>query len=62
MSHISSLTLAFLYIISGLIQRFVTPNNVSGRRVATGIISLSMENLIMIYSVKSGSTSPNVSC
>ena len=41
---------------------FVTPNSVSGLRVATGIFTPFKSNLIIIYSVKSGSTSPSVSC
>ena len=60
--QVSPSTFTFLYTISGFIQRFVTPNNVSGRSVATGIIASSMLNFITIYSVKSGSTSPSVSC
>ena len=41
---------------------FVTPNRVSGLRVATGIFTPFKSNLMMTNSLKSGSTSPSVSC
>ncbi len=36
--HFSPSTVIFLYIVSGLTQRFVTPKIVSGRSVAVGMM------------------------
>ena len=65
-------TAALTYSASGSTHRFVTPNSVSGRRVAAGITappalppspsSSSSLNLTSVYSAKPGSTSPSVSC
>ena len=60
--HFSPSTVIFLYVMSGLTHRFTTPNIVSGLRVAVGITYSPSLNLISVYSVKSGSTSPSVSC
>ena len=62
-THSSPSTSALAYSAPGLTHRFVAPNSVSGRSVAAGRISPpSPANLTRVYSVKSGSTSPSVSC